>query len=148
MQVAEQAKAGYVGHRASARGPCRGGRGVVERCHRLDRASEHRLVARPALAGGDDRTDAERLGEHEHVAGARARVGDELVGMDDAGDRKAVLGLGIVDRVPTDDRDAGAGRHLGAAAKDLAQDVDAKVLQREREDVHRRQRLPPHRVHV
>ena len=47
-----------------------------------------------------------------------------------------------------DDRDPRSRRDVGAAAHDLAQDVPAELLERKRDDVHRRQRHPAHRVDV
>ena len=148
VQVAEQPEAGDVGHRVRAGRARRGGCAVVERRHRRDREGEQVVVAQAALARGRDRADAERLGEDEHVARARPRVGDQLVGMHGAGDRHPVLRLGIVDRMPADDRDPGRRRDVRAAAQDLAQDVPAELLEREGDDVHRRQRHPAHRVDV
>ena len=70
------------------------------------------IASRDQLVGGQaalerrrDRAGAERLGQHERVAGPAARVGQHRVaGATMPGDRQAVLRLGVVDRVAADDR--------------------------------------------
>ena len=101
-----------------------------------------------ALERGRDRARAERLGEHEHVARAPAGVGEDRARVDGAGDREAVLGLGVVDRVPADDRGARLGDRVGAAAQDLAQHVRPERLQRIGDEVQRADRHAAHRVDV
>ena len=65
-------------------------RAVVERRHHLDRrASTSAGVREAALDRGGDRAGAERLGEHERVAGPAAGVGEHAVGVDGAGHRHA-----------------------------------------------------------
>ena len=63
----------------------------------------------PRLTRGRDRARAERLGQHERVAGPAAGVGQHLVGSDDPGHGEAVLGLGVVDRMAADNRHPGLG---------------------------------------
>ena len=121
VQVAEQAEARDVGHRVRARLDRGGRRGRVQRRHDLDRLGEDVVVRRAALARRDDRADPERLREHEDVARPAARVRDHRARVDDARHREAVLRLGVVDRVPADERRARLrarprGRRAGSRA--------------------------------
>ncbi len=120
----------------------------VERGHDRDAALDQLGRGEPALERGRDRSRAERLGEHERVPGASAGVGQHGARVDDPRDREAVLGLGIVDRVPADDRGAGLGHRVGAAAQDLAQDVRPERLERIGDEVQRRHRRAAHGVDV
>ena len=82
-----------------------------------------------ALQGGRDRARAERLGRaRARRPAARRRWSASRAGRTDAGDREAVLGLGIVDRVAADDRGAGLGHRVRAAAQDLAQHLRPERL--------------------
>ena len=126
----------------------RGRRLGVERRHHRHRARQQRVVGLPALAGGHHRARAQRLGQHQRVAGAAARVGDHAVRVHGAGDGQAVLGLGVVDRVPADDLGAGGAHDVEPAAQHLAQRVGAELLERPRHEVERRQRPAAHRVDV
>ena len=116
--------------------------------HHRDRALHERRVREPALERGRHRAGAERLGQHERVAVAAAGVGEHGARVDDAGHREPVLGLGVVDRVPADDRGAGRGDGVGAAAQDLAQHLRPERLEREGDEVQRRHRPAAHRVDV
>jgi hypothetical protein len=70
-------------------------------------------------------------------------VAEHRVGVHDAGDRQAVLRLGVVDRVAADDGGAGGRHHVVAPAQDLAQHVAAEALEREGDEVQRGDRPPP-----
>ena len=80
--------------------------------------------------------------------GAAAGVGEDRVGVHGAGHREAVLGLGVVDRVPADDARARRGDRVGAAAQDLRQHLGPERLERERDEVERGHRHAAHRVDV
>src|SRR4051795_11742069 len=96
VEVAEQPEAGDVGAGADARGDG-GPAGVpVERGHRGDGLLGHLAgLLEPAV----EYADAERLGQGQRRAGHRGVVADDPLDVDQAGDRHAVLGLGVVDRV-------------------------------------------------
>ena len=121
---------------------------VVERRHDRHRARQQRVVGLPALARGHHRAGAQRLGQHQHVADAAARVGDHAVGVHGAGDGQAVLRLGVVDRMAADDLGAGRAHDVEAAAQHLAQRGRAELLERPRHQVERGQRPAAHRVDV
>ena len=69
-----------------------------------------------------------------------AGVGDHAVGVHGAGDREAVLGLWVVDRVPADDLGAGGAHDVHPAAQHLAQRGRAQLLERPGHEVQRGQR--------
>ena len=99
MQVAEQAEAGHVGERVRA-----GRRARQRAASRFSvvitrTASSSGASGDPALHRGRDGAGAERLGQHERVAGDAAGVRQHLVGMDDPGHREPELRLGVLDRV-------------------------------------------------
>ena len=104
-------------------------------------------VLESVLQRGADDAGADGLGEVQRVAGAGSSAVDDLVGVDDADHRQAVLGLLVVDGVPPDHHRAGLADLLGAAAHDLAHDLGAEGT-REREQVHRGERTAAHRVDV
>ncbi len=105
-------------------------------------------VAEPALQRGGDGPDAQRLGQHQHVAGAGARVGQDRVRMDDAGDRHSKFGLRVLNRVTAKDRHASLLRNRAGAPQDFQQHVLAEVIQREGDQVQRTDRRRAHRVDV
>ena len=125
-------------------------RAVVERRHHLDRR------ARPAPASASPRLiavatapGAERLGQHERVARPAAGVGEHRVGVHGAGDREAVLRLGVVDRVAADDaRARPRRRRRRRRAGSRASTSGPERLERERDEVERRHRHAAHRVDV
>ena len=85
------------------------GRGAVERAHLVDRGLEVR-VARQALApAAHEEPRAEPLGEQQHVAGSRAALAEQPVGVRRADDRQPVLRLRVADRVA-------AGEHAARLA--------------------------------
>ena len=100
------------------------------------------------LDGGRRDPAPERLREEEHVARARAHVPEDAVGVDDAGDRHAVLGLGVVDGVAPEDGRAGEPRRLGAAAQDLSEQLHRELRDRPADEVQREERPRAHRPHV
>ncbi len=69
-----------------------------------------------------------RLREVEGIAGAGAGLGEDLLGVDEAHDAEAVLGLLVDDGVAAGDEAAGLEHLVGAAAQDIGQDVLAQVV--------------------
>ena len=82
------------------------------------------------------------------VPGDRGVVADQPVEVDEPGDRHAVLGLGVVDRVAAADVAAGLVRDLQAAAQHLGGELGGQHVARPAEQVHRDDRRPAHGVDV
>jgi hypothetical protein len=148
VQVTEQAEARDVGQRVGAGGARLLGRAFVEPGHHADRPLDQRVVREPALDRRGHGAGAERLGQHQHVALAPPGVREDRAGIHDAGDRHPVLGLGVVDRVPADQRRPRGRGRVGAAAQDLGQHLTAQRLQREGHEVQGRHGARAHRVDV
>ena len=87
--------------------------------------------ARPILRGEGDDAGAQRLGQHEPVAGLRGRIGGNPPGIDQAGDGEARLDLVLLDAMAADDRHAGLGHFVQPAAEDLPQDFIREACPRE-----------------
>ena len=81
-----------------------------------------------AHGGGGDDAGAQGLGQVENVAGPGAGLGEDVLGVDEAHDAEAVLGLVVDDRVAAGDEAARLQHLVGAAAQDLDQDVLAQVV--------------------
>ena len=120
---------------------------AVEARQHLERRPRAGLVDGALAQPVDDQARAERLGEHERVAGARADVARDARRIDDAGDRQAVEELLAAHGVPAGDDGAGLGDLVLPAGEDLARLLGLERL-REHAQRQRRQRPPAHRVHV
>ena len=116
-QMAGEAEAGHVGHRA----------GAAEEARGLALGAEHHLVAlghvaaprRPAHLGGEEGAGAEGLGQDQRVAGAGAGEGDRRFRK--AGDGEARGHLGAHGGVAADDGRALGGEGLRGGGQHLAQ---------------------------
>ena len=146
----EEAEAGDVGrgmHRvAELERSVAGAR--VERGHDAHRFGDELGCGGVTLHGSRDHTEADRLGQHEVVAGLGAGVGEDAVGMHGADDRKAVFRLGVVDRVAAGDERTGGAHDVGPAVENPSEQLERQVLTRPRHQVQRQQRRAAHRVHV
>ena len=147
-EVAEQPEAGDVGAAGGA-----GGQGGVaglgvEAGHRRHGRLDQRGRGHVGLDGGGGDADAERLGQHEDVAGAESGVGEDPVGMDLAHHRHAVLRLGIVDGVAAGHDEAGLGGYGGTALEHLGQQVGGQLVDVPAHQVEGEQRRAAHGVDV
>ena len=117
-RVPDEAESRDVRHRVGA-ARAQGVRGVpVQRCHRRDCRGD-RLVRRASgLEGVGDHAGSERLREHEDVAVAGAAISPDGIHLHGAGHGQTVDRLGRDDRVAAEDRDAGGGCRVLAAAQD------------------------------
>ena len=88
---------------------------AIQHRHRGDRAGNDVLGRATLLDGGADDAGAEPLGENQPIAGARARVGPDAIGIDGAGDGVAELHFGVAHRVAAEQRDAGLAQLVVAA---------------------------------
>ena len=101
------------------------------------------------LDGRADDTGAERLGEHQPVAGLRAGVGKDAIRVDGAGHRVAEFDLAILHGVAAEQRHARFAQLVEPAAEDLRRlrrCRDASCWKRRNRQ--RRQRPPAHGVDV
>ena len=118
----------------------------------LGRARDHRPVAGVVelalLERGAVDADAERLAEHQLVAGLRAGVALEVARIDEADRDQAVDRLDGIDGVAAGDRDAGARADRLAAFEDPADRLERQLVHRHADERQREERLPAHRVHV
>ena len=105
---------------------------LVQRRHRRDGVSDQRIRRALVLDRGADDAGAEPFGEDQAIAGARAGVGPDAIGVDRAGDRVAELHLGVAHRVAAEQRHAGFLQLVEAAEKDLPDRVAVEDLVRER----------------
>ena len=80
--------------------------------------------------------------------GRAAGVGHLLAGLDQPGDRHAVLGLRVVDGVTADDGGRGLAGDLRPTLQDPAEILERQRPRGERDDVQRGERARPHRVDV
>ena len=118
--------------------------------HRLDGRGEQPRRTLPRLDRGRHDPRAERLGQHEIVAGPRAVVGEHRAGIDLAHRDHSVLGLA---RRRSSDPPAPRSPPrlrslLGTPANDLLGQSLVQQSSRKRQQVEREERPPPHGVHV
>ena len=119
-QVAQQSESGDVDAGVNADAGHRLGRGAIEVAHDLHGGLQHLFGRYALLAGGRDDPGPQRLGQHQHIVGLRARVCDLRAWPDYSSDRQPVLGLFVVRGVTAHDQHACFLRLVTAAGKYLA----------------------------
>ena len=151
-EVAEQPEAGDVGRRVRAR---RRSRAAASRASAFSVVMTRTASAtsarcgRAALHRGGDHPEPDRLGEHQHVAGPRAAVGEHPRRIDRADDREPELRLGVVDRVTAADERHPASRSTSSPPSSTARAArTGSALARPGDEVEREQRRATHRVDV
>ena len=120
----------------------------VERGHESDRVVDQRRRCGIALDRRGDDAEADRLREHECIAGLCAPVAQNVFRVDGTDDRHAVLRLRVVDRVSAGDDRAGFARDRGTTVDDACEELERQSVTRPRHEVQREQRRAAHRVHV
>ena len=115
---------------------------AIARSHQL-RAGAARACAAVVIVA-----DADRLGQHEHVARLGARVREHAVGVHGPDHRHAVLRLGVVDRVAADDQAPRFGGDARATVEHPREQLERQAVTRPGDEVERHQRRAAHRVHV
>ena len=112
-------------------------------------------AASVSAVGGDvgldrrgEHADTERFREDQILPGTQPGVGQDPIGMHLAGDRHAVLRLGVVDRVPADDREPGGGGDVLPAGEELAEQFGGELVAVPADEVQREQRTATHGVDV
>ena len=144
-QVAQQPEAGDVGGR-----PCTGRQGgfrrvPVELGHRGDRLGEHLAGL---LVPVVQQSQADRLGQRDRQPRSGGVVAQQTVRVGHSRHRHAVLGLRVVDGVPTDHRAGRLGPHLHPATQHLGQQLHRQDAARPADQVDGDDRPSAHRVHV
>ena len=147
-EMAEKAKAGDI---SSGPGETRlrdRGTGKVEHGHELGGFLGERFRGETFFNGGRDDARSEWLGEHEVIAGMRSVVGDSAMRMQRSRHREAVKRLGVLHGVTTGKGGSGFGHFVRTAAEDGIHIVERDLVGRHCDDVHRGDRLAPHRVNI
>ena len=122
-------------------------RTLVERDHGVGRNLEVFFPEHTALVTGRDDPGSERLREHERIALVGAPIGKKTVEFHEPRDRKAELGLVVVDRVAARDDDAGLAALIGASGENLTGDLEPQAIGKA-EEVQREDGLAAHRPDV
>lgn len=86
------------------------------------------MLDKLALNGRGDDARADRLGQQQDVAHARAAIGKHTIERDKAAHGQAVLGLVVVDGVAARDGATRLDALVGAARQNLTCDLDARQL--------------------
>ena len=143
-----QTKAGDVGERMDAveRGQLRPGR------VQLGRGREHPLIGRvvelPLLERCRHHANAQRLAQHQHIAGAGIRVALHPGGMHQSQRHQAIDRLDRIDRVSARDRDARLATDRRAAFEDPADGRRAQDRHRHADQGQRHDGLAAHGIDV
>ena len=144
----EQTEAGHIGAGVDAADLAHGLRGLrVERRHARIRRVAGAVVRKSGLERGGDDADAERLGQHEHVARLRADVLEDVLRVDEAGDAQTVFRLVVLNGVSAGDDAAGLHGLVVPALQNGADGIERKAA-RHAEQIHRQLRHAAHGVHV
>ncbi len=147
-EVAEQTEAGDVGGPGRARVDGYPSRFVVEPCGGGDHLPDQGVGGLTGLDGRGCDPDAERLGEHDVLAGSEPGVGQHLVGMHLTDHGETELRLGVVDGVATGDHEAGGAGDLLGPDEHVAEKFGGQFVVVPADKVQRQQRAAAHRVHV
>ncbi len=148
VAVPEQTEAGHVGAGVDAADLAHGLRGLRVKCrHARIRRVAGAVVRKSGLERGGDDADAERLGQHEHVARLRADVLEDVLRVDEAGDAQTVFRLVVLNGVPAGDDAAGLHGLVVPALQNGADGIERKAA-RHAEQIHRQLRHAAHGVHV
>jgi len=94
-----------------------------------------------------DQANTQRLGQHQHIARARTRFGDDAIGMNDAGNTQTVLGFLVGNGVAAGNCRAGFGNLVRAATENFGEQFQRQVVA-PRGNVEREDHFAAHRVHI
>ena len=143
----DKAKARDIGTAVKLKPLGQTNRRLVEGAHRVKHGCGLVLLDELALNGRGDDARADRLGQQQDIAHARAAVGKHTVERDKAAHGQAVLGLVVVDGVATRDGTASLDALVGAARQDLPSNLNAHAIGNAQQ-VHGMARPPTHGVDV
>jgi hypothetical protein len=108
---------------------------AVQGGHDVDGLAEHVLGCNTALHGSGDNAGAYWLGQNQHVAGQRAAVACQQIGMALTDDAHAELRFTVVDGVTADNGDTRLQCHLAAATHDLFEGAGVQQIARKADEV-------------
>ena len=143
----DQAKARDVGTAVKLESLGQTNRRLVEGAHRVKHGCGLVLLDELALNGCGDDARANRLGQQQNIAHARAAVGEHTVERDKAAHRQAVLGLVVVDGVASRDGAAGLDALVGATRQNLPRNLNAQAIGNAQQ-VHGMARSSTHGINV
>ncbi len=143
----EQAKSSDIRERVHVEPRQNLGRASVQCRHHVNGIGDGVFIILVVLGGGADDAQADRLGEHEDIAGPSAAVGENARGMNRADNREAEDRFFAFDRVPADDGDAGLRRFVRGALENLGQHRRRQIV-RKPHDAQGRERLASHRIDI
>ena len=143
----DQAKARDIGAAVKLKSLGQTNRRLVEGTHRVKHGCGLVLLDELALNGRGDDARADRLGQQQSIARARAAVGEHTVKHDKAAHRQAVLGLVVVDGVAARDGAASLDALVGATRQNLPGNLNAQATGYA-EQVHGMARPPAHGIDV
>ena len=142
-----QAKARNVGTAVKLEPLGKANRCFVEGTHRVKHRRGLVLLDELALNGRSDDARADRLGQQQCIAHARAAVGKQAIERDKTAHGQAVLGLIVIDGVAARDGAAGLNALVGAARQNLPRNLNAKAIGNAQQ-VHGMARSSTHGVDV
>ena len=143
----DQAKARDIGAAVKLKSLGQTNRRLVEGAHRVKHGCGLVLLDELALNGRGDDARADRLGQQQDIASARAAVDEHAVERDKAAHGQAVPGLVVVDGMAARDRATGLDALIGTACQNLAGNLNAQAA-RDAQQVHGMARPPAHGVDV
>ena len=145
--MSNQAKARNVGTAVKLEPLGKANRCFVEGAHRVKHRCGLILLGELALNGRSDDARADRLGQQQSIAHARAAVGEHAIERDKTAHGQAVLGLIVIDGVAARDGAAGLNALVGAARQNLPRNLNAQAAGNAQQ-VHGVARTPAHGVNV
>ena len=143
----DQAKARNIGTAVKLESLGQTDRGLVEGAHRVEHRTSLVLLDELALNGRGDDARANRLGQQQRIAHARAAVGEHAIEWHKTAHGQAVLGLVVVDGVTARDGATRLDALVGAARQNLAGNLNAQATGYAKQ-VHGMARPPAHGVDV
>ena len=147
VEVAEEAESGHIGGRVNIIASAYLGGRLVQSRHGGHGGVHGAGGSFAHAVGRADEAHTQRLGEDELVAGLSRIIGREAAGVHETGDGQAVLHAGVGDGVASREDAPRLGHFFGAAAQDLAEDVQIHAL-READEVQCSLHLAAHGVNI
>ncbi len=146
--MTEEPETAHVGGRVHGETAQRLHGGPIQLAHGADGRRDRVGRRQVPLDPGGNHSSAERLAEHQAVAGLGARFPVQSVRVGGTEGGEPELGLRIVDRMAARDRYPGLGTDPGGALENGSHDLLRKLAGRNGEDAERKQRSRAHGVQV
>ena len=147
-EMSEETKAGDIGAGASESDRGEGCSGGVESCHFLGGFGGEGFRGETFLDRGGNDPGANGFGEEKVISGLCSGIGNDVVRIDETGDRESVKRFGILHGVSTGEGAARFGDFVGSAFKDLIDGVEREEIGGHGDDVHRGDGLATHGIDV